>query len=73
MPRIKFPTEQDAENGFYELLTHGHVKGLPGDTFEVSPEQLAVLDNAEIPYSIVEAEERHNAYASIRDTLAIDL
>ena len=73
MPQIKFLTEQDAENGFYELVTHGHVKGLPGDIFEVSAEQLAVLDKAEIPYSTVEAEERHSAYASIRDTLAIDV
>ena len=73
MVRIKFPSERDAENGFYELMTHGRVKGLPGDVFEVSSGQLAVLDRAEIPYSIVEAEERHSAYASIRDTLAIDL
>jgi hypothetical protein len=70
MLHIRFPNEKAAEDGFYELITHGHVKGLPGDVFEVSRRQLAVLDQAHIPYEILTQEKPVHADATLRDSLA---
>jgi hypothetical protein len=66
---FKFNSEEDTEKGFYELITKGSVHCFPDDVFGVTSENLKLLDEANIPYRILEEYEPQ----TLRNSPAIPL
>ena len=73
MIRIKFPTDKDRINGYYELATKGQVRGFRNGVYEISDEDLKILDNAGIVYHILTQEEILDVYKTLRDTVTIGI
>ena len=73
MIRIKFKTREDSINGYYELAISGIVRSLPNDIFEISNEGKIILDNAGIPYEIIEMDEVLDEIKAIRNSLTVSI
>ncbi len=73
MTRIQFPTDQDRIQGNYLLATHGVVRRLRGQVFEVSDPQLKLLDAHRIPYAVVPIPEPTGSDQEVRNPLAVEL
>jgi len=54
MARIKFKTDKDDARGFVELAKRMRVICLPNDEYEISEKALSLLDELDIPYSLLE-------------------
>jgi len=53
MVRIQFCTEQDRVRGNYLLATHGVVRRLRGQIFEIAAQDLKFLDEHQLHYTLV--------------------
>ena len=53
MIKIKFNSDQDRINGFYELATKGKGRSLPNGIFEIANRYLKILNTAGISYRII--------------------
>jgi hypothetical protein len=71
MTRIQFATDQDRVNGNYLLATNSVVRRLRGQVFEIADQDLKLLDDQQIRYTLVpipEPSDSDCAYASSRST-----
>jgi hypothetical protein len=53
MIRISFPTDQDRIRGNYLLATHAVVRRLRGQIFEITEREVKLLDDHQIPYTVL--------------------
>jgi len=53
MVRIRFNTEQDRVQGNYLLATHTVVRRLRGQIFELAEQDLKLLDEHQLHYTLV--------------------
>ena len=56
MARVKFKNDKDDARGFVELAKRVRVICLPDDEYEISEKALSILDELDIPYSLLEIE-----------------
>ena len=54
---IVFPTAQDEERGFNELLRHTRLHAFPGRVYGVRADCLPVLDHVKVEYRLAADEE----------------
>jgi hypothetical protein len=64
---IKFLTDEDRVQGFYELATRSRVGSLPGQVYQVPIESLAMLDDRQISYRQATEEEVKAAHDQVRN------
>ena len=69
MVRIKFSSDQDRVKGFYLLITHSIVRSLRGRIFEIAEQDLKLLDEHQIHYSILPIPEPTGADEEVRNPL----
>ena len=73
MIRIRFPTDHDRIQGNYLLATSGVVRRLQGQVFEVSNQQLELLDARQIPYVVLPIPEPTGSDQEVRNPLTVEL
>jgi hypothetical protein len=64
---IKFLTEQDRVQGFYELVTRARVGSLPDQVYQVPIEALKLLDDKHIAYRRASDAEVKEAHDKVRN------
>lgn len=70
MVKIRFRTEEEDTRGFYLLMRRGQVVCLPDGIYEIQENLLEVLEEAGIPYEVIEREGIDGAYKTLRDLVA---
>ena len=73
MVKIKFKNEQDNIKGFCELAKRVRVLCLPDDIYEIGEKGLKILDDLKIKYEILQTEGFDYAYATIRNSIAVQV
>jgi hypothetical protein len=73
MIRIQFPTDQDRIRGNYLLATHTVVRRLRGQVFEIAERDLRLLDDHQIPYTLLPIPEPSGSEEEGRNTLSVYL
>lgn len=73
MVRIRFKTEQDNINGYYELSTKGLVRSLRSGIYEINGESQKILEKANIFYEIIPYGEILNETEAIRNSLTVSV
>ena len=63
---IKFTTDEDRVQGFYELARRARVGSLPGHVYQVPVEALALLDKQQINYRRATDDEVKAAHDQVR-------
>jgi len=61
MIRIRFHTDEDRIQGNYLLATNGGVRRLRGQIFEVTERGIKLLDEHQIPYTVLPIPEPSGA------------
>jgi hypothetical protein len=64
---IKFTTDEDRVQGFYELARRARVGSLPGHVYQVPVEALALLDKQQINYRRATDDEVKAAHDQVRN------
>ncbi len=67
MVKIKFQNPQDDAQGSLALAKRFSVIYLPADTYEVPSTALAVLDELQFPYQVLETEGFDHAVRTLRN------
>ena len=73
MVRIQFCTEQDRVRGNYLLATHGVVRRLRGQIFEIAERDQKILDEHQLHYTVVPIPDPSTSDQEVRNPLAADL
>jgi hypothetical protein len=73
MIRIQFPTEQDRVQGNYLLATNGVVRRLRGQVFEIREEDLKLLDEHQLHYTLVPIPDPCGSDDEVRNPLTAQL
>jgi hypothetical protein len=74
MIRIQFRTDQDRVKGSFLLATNSVVRRLRGQVFEVAERDLRLLDEHQIPYSVLPIPEPSAAdQQEVRNPLTVEL
>ncbi len=64
---IKFLSDGDRVQGFYELATRARIGSLPGEVYQVPIEALALLDSKHISYRRATDDEVKIAHDQVRN------
>ena len=64
---IKFVSEKDRVEGYYELMRRSRVGGLPGHVYQVPIEALALLEKQQISFRRATDEEVKAAHDQVRN------
>lgn len=67
---IKFLSEADRANGFFELAKHSRVGSLPGQVYQVPLEGLAILEKERIEFRRATDAEVKQAHDKVRNPSA---
>jgi hypothetical protein len=59
---IRFLTEEDRVQGFYELARNARISSLPGEIYQIPREALALLESKHIAYRRATDEEVKTAH-----------
>lgn len=70
MAHIKFKNDKDDARGLVELVKRIRVICLPNDEYEIPEKNLTILDELDIPYSLLEIEGLDSVYGKIRNSTA---
>ena len=73
MIRISFPTDKDRIQGNYLLATTGVVRRLRGQIFEITERGIKLLDEHQIPYTVLPIPEPSGADQEVRNPLTVEL
>ncbi len=73
MIRIRFATDRDRIQGNYLLATSGTVRRLRGQIFEITKRAQELLDEHQIPYTILPIPEPTGSDQEVRNPLTVDL
>lgn len=73
MVRIQFSTDQDRVRGNYLLATHGVVRRLRGQIFELAERDLRLLDEHQLHYTLVPIPEPSASDQEVRNPLTVEL
>lgn len=64
---IKFLTDDDRVNGFYEMATHARITSFPGAVYQIPIEALRLLDQQHVGYRRATDEEVKAAHDQVRN------
>jgi hypothetical protein len=64
---IRFLTEEDRVQGFYELARNARISSLPGGVYQIPREGLALLESKHIAYRRATDEEVKIAHDQVRN------
>ena len=67
---IKFLTEEDRVNGYYELAMHSGIGSFPGKIYQVSKDALILLEDLHIGYRRASDDEIREAHDQVRNPSA---
>jgi hypothetical protein len=73
MIRIQFATEEDRIQGNYLLAKHTVVRRLAGQTFEITEQDLKLLDEHQLHYTLVPIPNPCGSDDEVGNPLAIEL
>jgi hypothetical protein len=73
MIHIQFATDEDRIQGNYLLATHTVVRRLAGQTFEISEQDLKLLDEHQLHYTLVPIPTPCGSDDEVRNPLAVEL
>jgi hypothetical protein len=73
MVRIQFCNDQDRVKGNYLLATHGVVRRLRGQIFELAERDLKLLDEHQLHYTLVPIPDPSGSDQEIRNPLTVEL
>jgi hypothetical protein len=73
MVRIQFCTDQERVRGNYLLATHGVVRRLRGQIFELAERDLKLLDEHQLHYTLVPIPDPSGSDQEVRNPLTVEL
>ena len=73
MIRIQFATDQDRVQGNYLLAMNTVVRRLPGQFFEITEQDLKLLDEHQLHYTVVPIPNPCGSDDEVRNPLAVEL
>ncbi len=68
MARIRFHNDEDEAKGLVELAKRLRVICLPNDLYEIPKKSLALLEEMEIPYTLIKEEGFDHVIYEIRNS-----
>ena len=73
MIRIQFATERDRVQGNYSLATRTVVRRLRGQLFEIAEQDLKLLDEHQLHYTLVPIPDPCSSDDEVRNPLTVEL
>ncbi len=73
MIRIRFCTDQERVKGNYLLATHGVVRRLRGQIFEIAERDLKLLNEHQLHYTLVPIPDPTASAQEVRNPLTVEL
>jgi hypothetical protein len=73
MVRIQFCADQERVRGNYLLATHGVVRRLRGQIFELAERDLKLLDEHQLHYTLVPIPDPSGSDQEVRNPLTVEL